>query len=82
MRIAPSPSQMPAQVLPDPIPAPLKHDGVRPASSHEVSETRVFPPAQSLSPLRTPQILSPPVKKTSPTPERRQNALNGHDEML
>jgi hypothetical protein len=70
VRIAPSPSQMPAQVLPDPIPAPSKHDGMRPVSSHEMSEKSVFPPSQSLSPQRLPQILSPPVKKASPTPEK------------
>jgi hypothetical protein len=72
VRIAPSPSQMPAQVLPDPIPAPSKHDGMRPVSSHEMSETPVFPPAQALSPQHKPQIMSPPVKKASPTPEKPQ----------
>jgi hypothetical protein len=77
MRIAPSPSQMPAQVLPDPIPAPSKHDGIRPSSSHEMSEKSVFPPTQSLSPQHKPQILSPPVKKTSPMPESRHLAQNG-----
>jgi hypothetical protein len=83
LRIAPSPSQMPAQVLPDPIPAPSKHDGMRPKSSHEVSETSVFPPSQSLSPQRKMQNLSPPVKKSSPVPERvqfaplDQNGVNG-----
>jgi hypothetical protein len=70
VRIAPSPSQMPAQVLPDPIPAPSKHDGMRPMSSHDMSETSVFPPSQSLSPKRTETILDPPVKKASPQPER------------
>ena len=72
LRIAPSPSQqqMPAQILPDAIPAPLKHDGARPESSHEMSETRVFPPVRSLNPDESPVILSPPVKKSSPSPER------------
>ena len=79
MRIAPSPSQMPAQVLPDPIPAPSKHDGMRPVSSHEMSETPVFPPSQSLSPKREPQIMSPPVKKTSPAPERMQGVQSGQN---
>ncbi|KAH7095783.1 hypothetical protein FB567DRAFT_39746 [Paraphoma chrysanthemicola] len=85
VRIAPSPSQMPAQVLPDPIPAPSKHDGIRPTSSHEMSETPVFPPVQSLSPQHRPQIMSPPVKKMSPKPENRQPSFaptsvgqNGH----
>lgn len=77
MRIAPSPSQMPAQVLPDPIPAPSKHDGMRPVSSHEVSEKSVFPPSQSLSPQHKPQILSPPVKKASPRPERMSFEMAG-----
>jgi hypothetical protein len=79
VHIAPSPSQMPAQVLPDPIPAPSKHDGLRPTSSHEVSETPVFPPSQSLSPQHKPQILSPPVKKSSPTPDRVQLAPIGQN---
>ena len=74
LRIAPSPSQMPAQVLPDPIPAPLKHDGARPMSSHEMSETPIFPPIRSLNPDASPQILSPPVKKSSPSPERHRLA--------
>ncbi|KAH3952561.1 hypothetical protein HBI56_143110 [Parastagonospora nodorum] len=79
VRIAPSPSQMPAQVLPDPIPAPSKHDAMRPVSSHEMSEKSVFPPSQSLSPQRTPQILSPPVKKASPTPDKMQGIeMNGN----
>ncbi|KAL5120314.1 hypothetical protein ACEQ8H_001872 [Pleosporales sp. CAS-2024a] len=79
VRIAPSPSQMLAQVLPDPIPAPSKHDGIRPVSSHEVGEKSVFPPSQSLSPQRLPQILSPPVKKASPTPEKMQGIeMSGH----
>ncbi|CAG5156917.1 uncharacterized protein ALTATR162_LOCUS4710 [Alternaria atra] len=81
MRIAPSPSsQMPAQMLPDPIPAPLKHDGMRPVSSHQMSETPVFPPIKSLEPLSSPTILDPPVKKSSPAPDRfldRMNGLNG-----
>jgi hypothetical protein len=82
LRIAPSPSQMPAQVLPDPIPAPLKHDGARPMSSHEMSETPIFPPIRSLNPDASPQILSPPVKKSSPAPERHRLAPvsdNGFD---
>lgn len=74
VRIAPSPSQMPAQMLPDPIPAPSKHDGARPVSSHSTSETPVLPPIKSLSPSANPQILSPPTKKPSPTPERHQFA--------
>jgi hypothetical protein len=74
LRIGPSPSQMPAQVLPDPIPAPLKHDGARPMSSHEMSETPIFPPARSLNPDASPQIMSPPVKKSSPSPERHRLA--------
>ncbi|KAB2101602.1 hypothetical protein AG0111_0g10290 [Alternaria gaisen] len=81
MRIAPSPSsQMPAQMLPDPIPAPLKHDGMRPISSHQMSETPIFPPVKSLEPLSSPTILDPPVKKSSPAPDRfldRMNGLNG-----
>lgn len=68
---------MPAQVLPDPIPAPSKHDGMRPVSSHEVSEKSVFPPSQSLSPQHKPQILSPPVKKASPRPERMSFEMDG-----
>ncbi|KAH8727533.1 hypothetical protein GQ44DRAFT_770104 [Phaeosphaeriaceae sp. PMI808] len=81
LRIAPSPSsQMPAQILPDPIPAPSKHDAIRPVSSHEMSETSIFPPAQALSPAHKPLILSPPVKKSSPGPERKNGvsaAQNG-----
>ncbi|KAL5393304.1 hypothetical protein DPSP01_000128 [Paraphaeosphaeria sporulosa] len=77
--IAPSPSQMPAQILPDPIPAPLKHDGARPPSSHEVSETHVFPPLKALSPIVPPQNLSPPTKKSSPAPLRTYDAsTNGN----
>ncbi|ORY13759.1 hypothetical protein BCR34DRAFT_480526 [Clohesyomyces aquaticus] len=68
--MAPSSPQMPAHVLPDPIPAPEKHDGARPASSHSISETPVFPPIKSLSPSTKPQNFSAPVKKASPTPER------------
>ncbi|KNG51314.1 phd-finger domain-containing protein [Stemphylium lycopersici] len=80
MRIAPSPSsQMPAQMLPDPIPAPSKHDGIRPLSSHHMSETPVFPPVQSLEPLSSPTILDPPVKKSSPAPERFRNVVNGEN---
>lgn len=79
VHIAPSPSQMPAQILPDPIPAPSKHDGMRPTSSHEMSETPVFPPAQSLSPQHKPQILSPPVKKSSPVPDRMQGVQMGQN---
>lgn len=67
---APSSSQMPAQLLPDPIPAPSKHEGVRPPSSHEMSEVHVFPPIKSLSPNVPLQNLSPPMKKSSPTPDR------------
>lgn len=69
---------MPAQVLPDPIPAPLKHDGARPFSSHEMSETRIFPPVKGLGPVEKTQILSPPVKKSSPAPER-VSMLGGGD---
>ncbi|KAF1840840.1 uncharacterized protein K460DRAFT_295273 [Cucurbitaria berberidis CBS 394.84] len=79
LRIAPSPSQMPAQMLPDPIPAPLKHDGMRPVSSHAMSETPIFPPVKSLSPQRNPQILEPPTKKPSPTPERFHLASVSHN---
>lgn len=79
LRIAPSPSQMPAQMLPDPIPAPSKHDGMRPVSSHEMSETPIFPPVKALSPQRNPQILEPPTKKPSPTPERFQLASFGQN---
>lgn len=78
MRIAPSPSsQMPAQMLPDPIPAPSKHDGMRPVSSHQMSETPIFPPVKNLNPLSSPQILEPPTKKQSPSPDRFQTVLNG-----
>ncbi|KAL6706497.1 hypothetical protein ACN47E_005436 [Coniothyrium glycines] len=71
LRIAPSPSsQMPAQMLPDPIPAPSKHDAIRPVSSHHMSETPVFPPVKSLNPQSSPPILEPPTKKQSPQPER------------
>lgn len=80
MRIAPSPSaQMPAQMLPDPIPAPLKHDGMRPVSSHQMSETPIFPPIKALSPQRNPQILDPPTKKSSPAPDRFHLAPVGHN---
>ncbi|KAF2992942.1 hypothetical protein E8E13_000595 [Curvularia kusanoi] len=79
LRIAPSPSQMPAQILPDAIPAPLKHDGARPMSSHEMSETPIFPPVKSLNPDSSPQILSPPVKKSSPAPERHRLAPLGEN---
>ena len=80
LRIAPSPAQqMPAQILPDAIPAPLKHDGARPPSSHEMSETRVFPPVRSLNPDSSPVILSPPVKKSSPAPERHRLAPLGEN---
>ncbi|KAI4945925.1 hypothetical protein J4E91_007366 [Alternaria rosae] len=78
MRIAPSPSsQMPAQMLPDPIPAPSKHDAMRPVSSHQMSETPVFPPVKSLEPLSSPTILDPPVKKSSPAPNRILDVTNG-----
>ncbi|KAF2796252.1 hypothetical protein K505DRAFT_300714 [Melanomma pulvis-pyrius CBS 109.77] len=70
LRFAPSPTQMPAQMLPNPLPAPEKHDGARPISSHDMSETPILPPIKSLSPTANPQILSPPMKKQSPTPER------------
>ncbi|KAJ4353383.1 uncharacterized protein N0V89_005112 [Didymosphaeria variabile] len=77
--IAPSPGQMPAQILPDPIPAPSKHDGARPPSSHEMSEAHVFPPIKSLSPSVPPQNLSPPVKKSSPAPNRTLDVpMNGN----
>lgn len=79
VRIAPSPGQMPAQMLPDAIPAPLKHDGARPLSSHEMSETPIFPPARSLNPDAAPQILSPPVKKSSPSPDRHRLAPLGEN---
>ncbi|KAF2131395.1 hypothetical protein P153DRAFT_335654 [Dothidotthia symphoricarpi CBS 119687] len=78
MRIAPSPSsQMPAQVLPDPIPAPSKHDGRRAVASHEVSETQVFPPVRMLNPSSVPVVMSPPVKKESPVPERVGRGVGG-----
>lgn len=77
VRIAPSPGQMPAQILPDAIPAPLKHDGARPMSSHEMSETPVFPPVKGLEPHESPVIRSPPVKKSSPSPERHRLAEFG-----
>jgi chemotaxis protein histidine kinase CheA len=78
MRIAPSPSsQMPAQMLPDPIPAPSKHDAMRPVSSHQMSETPIFPPVKSLEPLSSPTILDPPVKKSSPAPDRFRDVTNG-----
>ncbi|KAI4641595.1 hypothetical protein J4E93_007692 [Alternaria ventricosa] len=78
MRIAPSPSsQMPAQMLPDPIPAPSKHDAMRPVSSHQMSETPIFPPVKSLEPLSSPTILDPPVKKSSPAPNRILDVTNG-----
>ncbi|KAF9695737.1 hypothetical protein EKO04_006050 [Ascochyta lentis] len=79
VRIAPSPGQMPAQILPDAIPAPLKHDGARPMSSHEMSETPIFPPIKSLNPDASPQILSPPVKKSSPSPDRHRLAPLGEN---
>lgn len=68
---------MPAQVLPDPIPAPSKHDGMRPASSHEVSEMKVFPPSQSLSPQRMEVDLSPPIKRASPKVDRLSSVMEG-----
>ncbi|KAF2018762.1 hypothetical protein BU24DRAFT_418311 [Aaosphaeria arxii CBS 175.79] len=70
LHIAPSPSQQPAQMLPAPIPAPEKHDGARPISSHNMSVTPVLPPIKALSPSAKPQNLSPPTKKQSPTPDR------------
>lgn len=73
--VAASPSQMPAQVLPDPIPAPLKHD--LPPSGIEKPEAHVFPPIKSLSPIIPPQNLSPPTKKSSPAPERMHDMTNG-----
>lgn len=81
LNFAPSPRQMPAQILPNPIPAPSKHDGVRPVSSHELSEKPILPPIKSLPPSAPPQDLSPPTKKASPTPEKPQFAPvggNGH----
>ncbi|KAJ4329661.1 hypothetical protein N0V95_010169, partial [Ascochyta clinopodiicola] len=66
-------------ILPDAIPAPLKHDGARPASSHEMSETPIFPPIKSLNPDASPQILSPPVKKSSPSPDRHRLAPLGEN---
>lgn len=65
-----------AQMLPNPVPAPEKHDGFRPKSSHSMSG---IPPIKSLSPDMRPQNLSPPVKKTSPIPERPQfSSFNGN----
>lgn len=52
---------------------------MRPASSHEMSETPVFPPSQSLSPKREPTIMSPPVKKASPQPERMAGVVFGNE---
>ncbi|CAA9958368.1 PHD multi-domain protein [Pyrenophora teres f. maculata] len=78
MRIVPSPSaQMPARMLPDPIPAPSKHDGMRPVSSHQMSETPIFPPVKSLEPLSSPTILDPPIKKSSPRPDKFHSLTNG-----
>ncbi|KAF2706776.1 hypothetical protein K504DRAFT_412324 [Pleomassaria siparia CBS 279.74] len=71
VRFAPSPSQMPAQMLPNPVPAPEKHD---PLSVLGMSETPILPPIKSLSPTANPQIMSPPQKKQSPTPERTRFA--------
>ncbi|KAF1972978.1 hypothetical protein BU23DRAFT_466568 [Bimuria novae-zelandiae CBS 107.79] len=79
--IAPSPSQMPAQVLPDPIPAPSKHDAARPPSSHDISEVNIFPPIKSLSPVVPPQNLKPPTKKSSPAPERTYAVLEDNEPM-
>lgn len=45
-----------------------------------MSETPIFPPVKSLEPLSSPTILDPPVKKSSPAPDRfldRMNGLNG-----
>jgi len=70
VRFEPSPRQVPAQMLPNPVLAPEKHDGARPISSHSMSETRILPPIKALSPTANPQILNPPTKKMSPTPER------------
>jgi hypothetical protein len=69
--MSPAP-QMPAHMLPDPIPAPSKHDGARPMSSHSSFGLSVLPPIKSLSPDAKPQIMSPPVKKSSPAPQRQQ----------
>ncbi|KAF7453789.1 PHD finger domain protein [Pyrenophora tritici-repentis] len=78
MRIVPSPSaQMPARMLPDPIPAPSKHDGMRPVFSHQMSETPIFPPVRSLEPLSSPTILDPPIKKSSPRPDKFHSLTNG-----
>lgn len=68
----------PAQILPAAASgiSPEKHDGVRPVSSHSVSETPVLPPVKSLSPSANPPIMSPPSKKM--TPERPQtNGFGG-----
>jgi hypothetical protein len=70
LQFAPSPRQTSSQILPDPIPAPSKHDGARPISSHDTSEKMVLPPIKALPPSAPPQDLSPPTKKTSPTPNR------------
>lgn len=67
--VAPSPSPT---LLPNPVPAPEKHDAARPFSSHSMSETPIWPPIKTLSPSAKPQILSPPTKKSSPTPDRPQ----------
>jgi hypothetical protein len=67
LHFAPSPVQNPAQILPDPIPAPSKHDGSRPVS-HETSERIIMPPVKALPPSVPPQDLSPPTKKSSPAP--------------
>lgn len=74
------PTQLSASMLPNPIPAPEKHDGARPVSSHSISQTHVFPPVESLSPSAKPINLSPPVKRSSPAPERlpfQQGQSNG-----
>jgi hypothetical protein len=59
-------------ILPNPVSglSPEKHDGLRPISSHSMSETPIFPPIRALSPHASPQIMTPPTKKMSPTPER------------
>ncbi|KAF2199230.1 hypothetical protein GQ43DRAFT_125283 [Delitschia confertaspora ATCC 74209] len=67
-----SPMRSSANILPDPMTglSPEKHDGVRPVSSHVMSETPIFPPSKALSPNASPQVMHPPVKKMSPTPEK------------
>lgn len=77
-RLAYSPAQHSSPRLPDPVPAPEKHDGARPVSSHKFSETTILPP-MNLAPDQREQNLSPPVKKTSPTPDRPRFAPVGEN---